>query len=163
MSNQEPSATCSLSSDGPSCSGDKASNCCSGVASSKKSEGIARESPVEPEQEDGEEGRVMMHSVVKEERASSSSVERRFWSTRTLLVRSERDLYVWRKERKEERQSWRSRSWASSCVSLEDGEERGSSGEGTEGKEDGSVGVEGTECVGEGGDWRCDMRSWFCW
>lgn len=68
-----------------------------------------------------------------------------------------------RKERKVERQSCRSRSAESSNVSVEEGEEIESSGEGTEGIDEGMVGVEGTECCGDGGDWRCDMRSWFCW
>lgn len=58
---------------------------------------------------------------------------------------------------------WKSRSEEKSVESVEEGEEMGSSGEGTEGMEEGCVGVDGTECCGEGGAWSCVMRSWFCW
>lgn len=53
---------------------------------------------------------------------------------------------------------WKSRSEARSAESVEEGEEMGSSGEGTEWMEE-WTGVEGTECWGEGGAWSCVMRS----
>lgn len=102
---------------------------------------------------------------MKQLRVSCSSRLRASLRRRTFCGRSVGvyDLNVLRKVRRAETQEWNSRSEERSMESVDEGEEMGSSGEGTECMEGvEGMGVEGTECRGEGGAWSCVMRSWFC-